>query len=108
MQDLHPRHRLTLHHAPLELRPGTCGHWRNLPLATDAGVLNCLSEVSGIGDFARVLAASEEVATSLGSFRVLTIPALIAAKEAVGRPHDLRTVAQLRCVLDLQPRSPKE
>lgn len=105
LDPLHPLHRTTLKHVPLDLRPGHCQGWRNLYLKTDAGIIDCLSEVLGVGDFEKVLAASEEVSTSIGTFRVLTIPALITAKEAVGRPHDLRTAAQLRCVLDA-PRRP--
>ncbi len=105
LAEIHPHHRLTLHVAPLELLPGQCERWRNLYLKTDEGVIDCLSEVLGIGDYARTLARSEITATSFGNFRVLDIPSLIEAKIAIGRPHDLRTAVQLRCVLDakLQP-----
>ena len=103
LQPIHPRHRLTLHDAPLELRPNSNPPWRNLYLETDEGVLDCLSEVLGVGDFDTVAAASIMMHQPFGSFRVLNIPTLIQAKEAVGRPHDLRTAVQLRCALDAQP-----
>ena len=105
LNEIHPRHRLTLHEAPLELRPGQCERWRNLYLKTDDGVFDCLGEVLGIGGYQQVLSRSEIASTSFGNFRVLDIPSLIEAKEAIGRPHDLRTAVQLRCVLDakLQP-----
>jgi hypothetical protein len=106
LSDLHPRHRLTLHHAPLTLEAGHCQGWRNLYLATDSGIIDCLGEVLGVGGFDEVLAASEAVSTPIGVFRILTIPALMVAKEAVGRPHDLRTVAELRCLLDIRRHTP--
>ena len=96
---------LTPHLAPLELMPGQCERWRNLYLKTDEGIFDCLGEVLGIGGYSQVFARSEITATSFGNFRVLDIPSLIEAKVAIGRPHDLRTAVQLRCVLDakLQP-----
>ena len=100
LAEIHPHHRLTLHVAPLELIPGQCERWRNLYLKTDEGIFDCLGEVLGIGGYSQVLARSEITATSFGNFRVLDIPSLIEAKVAIGRPHDLRTAVQLRCVLD--------
>ena len=105
LAEIHPQHRLTPHFAPLELMPGQCERWRNLYLKTDEGIFDCLGEVLGIGGYSQVFARSEITATSFGNFRVLDIPSLIEAKVAIGRPHDLRTAVQLRCVLDakLQP-----
>jgi hypothetical protein len=56
----------------------------------------------GIGGYAEVFQASELAEANFGSYRVLSVPALIEAKQAIGRPHDQRTVIQLRCVLDAQ------
>ena len=71
------------------------GGWKNIYLNTDAGILDCLGDIKGLGDFAECDASSLEV--DLGDFRirVLTREALIAAKMAMGRPKDLLTVAQL-------------
>lgn len=102
---IRPRHRLTLHDAPLELRPGRCDGWRNLYLQTDEGVLDCLGEVLAVGGYEQALAMSDIASTTFGDFHLLNIPTLIEAKEAVGRPHDLRTVVQLRCVLETKLRS---
>ncbi len=100
LDPLHPKFRLVLDVRPLDLRTKVQPPWRNLYLDTDNGVLDCLSEVLAVGDFDAVLASSERVETSFGTFRVLDVPTLLRAKEAVGRPHDLRTAIQLRCVLD--------
>jgi len=104
---LNPKHRLTLHDAPLDLQPGRNPPWRNLYLRTDAGIVDCLSEVLGVGGFDQVLAGSVSKRTSMGDLRVLDIPTLIQAKLAVGRPHDLRAAVQLRCLLDVPPAAEK-
>jgi hypothetical protein len=100
LDPLHPKFRMVLQDRPLDLRTKTQVPWRNLYLDTDNGVLDCLGEVLAVGDFDAVHAGSELVETSFGNFRVLDVPTLLRAKEAVGRPHDLRTAVQLRCVLD--------
>ena len=106
LAEIRPHHRLTMHVAPLELIAGQCERWRNLYLKTDEGIFDCLGEVLGIGDYRQVFARSEITATSFGNFRVLDIPSLIEAKIAIGRPHDLRTAVQLRCVLDAKTQPP--
>ncbi|MGJ8634874.1 MAG: hypothetical protein ACSHX7_13235 [Luteolibacter sp.] len=69
--------------------------WKNIHLDTDAGVLDCLGEIKGLGDYTSCLAQSMEVSLGDFSIRVLTRQALITAKKAMGRPKDLLTVAQL-------------
>lgn len=55
-------------------------------------------EVLGIGDFGKVKASSLETQLPFGMCRVLSIDALICAKERMGRPHDLFTVTQLKAL----------
>ena len=71
------------------------GSWKNIYLDTTAGVLDCLGDIKGLGDFAECRAQSLEVDLGGFSIRVLTREALITAKKAMGRPKDLLTVAQL-------------
>jgi hypothetical protein len=98
LKDFHPRHRLTANRLPLELTDRLCSELKNLYLKTDIGILDCLSEVAGIGDFDAVLASSQLMQFPFGRCYVLRIDALILAKQAVGRPHDLITVRQLRAI----------
>ena len=98
VKDLHPRHRLTANRLPLELTDRLCAELKNMYLTTDLGILDCLSEVAGVGDFQKVLAESELMSFPFGSCHVLKIDALIRAKQAVGRPHDLITVRQLTAI----------
>ncbi|YCM42898.1 hypothetical protein V2O64_16440 [Verrucomicrobiaceae bacterium 227] len=59
------------------------------------GVLDCLGEIKGLGDFAKCQSQSLEVDLGGFSIRVLTRETLITAKKAMGRPKDLLTVAHL-------------
>jgi len=69
--------------------------WKNIYLDTSAGILDCLGDIKGLGDFEVCNGRSLEVDLGGFSIRVLTREALIEAKKAMGRPKDLLTVAQL-------------
>ena len=69
--------------------------WKNIYLDTTAGVLDCLGDIKGLGDFHACNERSIEVDLGGFSIRVLSKDALIEAKKAMGRPKDLLTVAQL-------------
>ena len=95
--DLHPIHRMTPSRAPF--LPETMGTTplRNLYLDTDWGQLDCIGEVSGVGDFDAVGRCSATVEIHGGQCHLLSLDALIAAKHAMGRPRDLETIC-LRCL----------
>ncbi len=80
------------------------GGWRNIYLDTSAGVLGCLGDIKGLGDFAVCKERSLEVDLGGFSISVLTREALIEAKKAMGRPKDLLTVAQLEIGGELEER----
>jgi hypothetical protein len=95
LSGLHPVHR-SRPDLPLDLTKEQCTLLKNLYLKTDLGVLDCLGEVLGIGDFDAVLRQSVEVELPFGLCRILDIDGLIRAKEAMDRDHDRITVRQLR------------
>lgn len=98
VRDLHPRHRLAADRLPLTITEELCDSLKNLYLATDWGVLDCLSEVSGLGGYDQVLRHSISLQMSFGQLRILSLDALIAAKEAAGREKDLYAVRLLRAL----------
>jgi hypothetical protein len=98
VRDLHPHHRLTANKLPLELTDELCTRLKNLYLQTDLGKLDCLSEVKAIGSYEDALKRSVLCRLSYGEFRMLDLDALITAKEAVGREHDMAAVRQLRAI----------
>jgi len=81
--DLHPVHRLR------------AAALRNLYLKTDLGVVDCVSEVAGIGDFETVLGQSVTIELPFGACRILDLDALIRAKQTMNRDHDRIAVKQL-------------
>ena len=98
LADLHPVHRMPPERPPLRLTPETATEFRNLYLETDWGQLDCLGEILGVGDYDRVLAQSIEIQLAGGPCRILSIDALIQAKQAMGRDKDRETILQLRAI----------
>ena len=76
----------------------TCAGLRNLYLDTDWGQLNCLGEILGVGSYEDVSAHTVAVEISGGFCRILSIDALIRAKEAMGRQRDREAALQLRAI----------
>jgi hypothetical protein len=103
--DLHAVHR-SRPDLPLALTPEQCASLKNLYLKTDLGILDCVSEVLGIGDFEAVLRQSVELRLPFGSCRLLHLDGLIRAKEAMNRDHDRIAVRQLRAIKSRQNQGP--
>jgi hypothetical protein len=95
--DLNPVHR-SRPDMPLELTTEQCATLKNLYLKTDIGIVDCLGEVLGVGNFDAVLQQSVEVELPYGKCRVLDIDALIRSKEAMNRDHDRITVKYLQAI----------
>lgn len=100
--DLHPVHRLTPQQVPFELTPHLLATLKNLYLRTDLGILDCLSNVKGVGEFDVVKQHSIVVELPIGSCRILDIAALIRSKEAIGEEKDLVAVRLLKAVQERQ------
>lgn len=69
-------------------------------LATDLDIIDLLAEVSGIGTYSDVLAASVEVDAFDRRVRALDLRALIQAKKATGRQKDLLILPELEGLLE--------
>jgi hypothetical protein len=104
LADLHPVHRMTPQKLPLALTASNCRGLKNLYLLTELGVLDCLSEVAGLGGFVAVRRASIVINPGFGKCRVLDLDALIKAKQAMDRPRDRQTLIQLRALKRRQRR----
>jgi hypothetical protein len=96
--DVHPIHRMTPQKLPLEITPQNVSTLRNLYLNTDIGVIDFLSEVTGVGNYAAALTQSVEIELPSGPCRVLAIDALIHAKQSVNRTQDKIAIAQLLAI----------
>lgn len=96
--DLHPIHRMTPNRLPFELTPDLLPTLKNLYLRTDLGVLDCLGNVKGLGDYPAVRDVSISLELPIGTCRLLSVEALIKAKEAMGGPRDKQTIVQLKAI----------
>lgn len=98
LADLHPVHRMTpqrlsfLDHPP-EDRP-----LANVYLETDAGVVDVLGSVLGIGDYNALARNAVEVTLFGRHCRVISLGDLIKAKESLGREKDLLVAKELRAI----------
>lgn len=73
----------------------------NFTLTTDAGDLDILGEVAGLGMYDQVLVASEFGELYGWTISVLTIEGLLKAKRAAGRRKDLEAIIELEALRDL-------
>lgn len=93
-----PRHRMTADRLSFLKFPKSGEPVNNLYLETDVGVVDILSTVLGVGDFARLKSAAEKFEVDGRLCWVISLPDLIAAKEAVGRGKDKLTAVELRII----------
>ena len=77
-----------------------------MTLTTEAGDIDVLDVVPGVGDYAAALKASEAVQIGSVEFRSLKLEALIASKQAMRRPKDVEQLIELEAILALR-RQPK-
>jgi hypothetical protein len=75
-----------------------------LTLTTSLGDLDIMDRVAGVGAFRDVWDSSVEVEAGGLRFRILDLPALIAAKRAVGRPKDREQLPELEALRQLRRR----
>ncbi len=100
--DLHPVHRMTPKRQKFELKKEPSQEYKNLYLDTDAGQLDCLSFIDGVGDYQSVKQASDLIETEGVKLAVINIDALIKAKKAMNRPHDREAILQLEAIKKLK------
>jgi predicted nucleotidyltransferase len=72
----------------------------NFTLTTDLGDLDLLGEVTGGGDYEKLLPHSIELRVFGVSVWALGLKRLIEVKRAAGRPRDLDAVAELEALLE--------
>jgi predicted nucleotidyltransferase len=98
LAEWNPKHRMTPQKLSFLTYPPTGQPLNNLYLQTDRGVLDVISSVLGVGDFARLKQQAEELEVDGQRYRVISLGDLIAAKEAMGREKDLLTAKELRAI----------
>jgi hypothetical protein len=76
-------------------------------LATTHGDLDCLGTIDQERGYEDLLPLADEMTLAGGrTVRVLSLPALIEAKERAGRPKELAALPVLKATLDEKKRRP--
>lgn len=96
LEPFHPVLRGVPPNLPFRFDAKTIAHGLNFTLSTDLGDLDFLGEVSGLGSFQEVLAASDVKDVGGVDCRVLSLDGLIKSKTAAGRPRDMYVLPELR------------
>ena len=100
---LNPVHRMTPNKLKLELTKEKCKKLKNLYLRTSLGQLDCISCVTGVGDFEKVKNSSRTIIVDNVEYLVLDIDALIDSKKALNREKDRITINQLKSIKKNRP-----
>ena len=96
--DLHPVHRMTPAKIKLELTCENCGQFKNIYLDTDAGQLDCISFVDGVGNFDTAKSKSTIIEIGNVKLNILDIDALIEAKKTLNRKKDAQAIVELEAL----------
>jgi hypothetical protein len=103
LADLHPYLRGAPPGLPFRLDPPTIQAGLNFTLITDYGEVDILGEISGIGNYQKVLDLSTGMDAYGFKVHVLSVDGLIAAKKAAGRTKDklhLLELEELKKIID--------
>jgi|CZKI01.1.fsa_nt_gi hypothetical protein len=98
LRDLHPHHRMTPKRLSFLKTPPPGETVNNLYLQTDWGIVDILSSVLGLGDFEDLKANAERFEIGGKSCRLISLPELVRAKEAIGSEKDLLAAKELRAI----------
>ena len=98
LADLHPVHRMTPQKLSFLDHPPAGQPLANVYLETDAGMVDVLGSVLGLGDYHALARNAVEITLFGRKCRVVSLEDLIKAKVALGREKDLLTAKELRAI----------
>jgi hypothetical protein len=98
--DLAPVHRVGGGRLSFLTNPNRGIELKNLYLETDAGAIDFLTSITGVGDFQRVRAGAVEIELFGRRCLVMSLPDLITAKRAMGRDKDRLAAQELEAIAE--------
>lgn len=108
LKPYHPTLRGAPADLPFRFDAETIERGLNFTLRTDLGDIDFLSEVSGLGTFESVKAASDLKNVGGIECRVLSLAGLIKSKSAAGRARDLYVLPELKALEELKRKTQSE
>ncbi len=98
LADLHPQHRMMIPKKSFIEIPENLNGINNLYLSTDAGVLDLISNVVGVGDFSVVSESAIEISILGNKCKIISLDDLIRCKKTLKRPKDLLVADELEVI----------
>jgi predicted nucleotidyltransferase len=98
LADLHPKHRMMIPKKSFMEIPENLDGINNLYLSTDAGVLDLISNVVGVGEFSEVSKSAVEISIFGSKCKIISLHDLIRCKKTLKRPKDLLVAAELEII----------
>lgn len=95
LEDIHPQHRMMIPKKSFMEIPKDLDGINNLYLSTDAGVLDLISNVVGVGDFPEVSKSAVEISIFGNRCKIISLDDLIKCKKTLNRPKDLLVASEL-------------
>jgi predicted nucleotidyltransferase len=96
--DLHPKHRLTVDKLSFLDIPQDLNGINNLYLQTDAGLLDLVSDVIGVGNYEAVSKSAVEVQIFGRKCKIISLEDLIKSKLTLKRDKDLLVAKELEVI----------
>jgi len=93
---------------PFHFDAETISRGLNFTLTTDLGDIDFFGEVSGLGDFVSVKAASDVMNVGEVEVHVLSLAGLIKSKSAASRSRDLYVLPELKALEELKKKTHSE
>ena len=100
LKDFHPKHRMTPKKLSFLDHPEDTAGTKNIYLETDLGVLDVISQVTGVGEYGRIALKAVEIQIYGKKCKVISLEDLIASKLAMGRDKDKAVVRELKIIKD--------
>ena len=98
LQPYNPKLRITPKKLPFLEYPKDISKLKNLYLETDLGIVDLISNITGVGDFQRVASHAKTIELFGYTCKVIALEDLIEAKTALGREKDLAMVKELKVI----------
>lgn len=106
LRGLNPKFRFRPDRMPLYEDPARLVGFKNLNLVTDAGVIDILGELSGVGGFGDLNGKTVQARVGELTCRMLDLDTLILAKQTAGRQKDIEGVKHLEVMKKYRDETP--
>lgn len=105
---LHPRLRGAPEGVSFVLDSSALAQCMNFTLETDAGDLDLIGELSGVGSYSDLIGNAEKVELNGRVIHVASLDEPIRSKRAAARPKDLSVLPELEALQELEERGQKK